>query len=125
MSQQPFFVGGGDLFGPGPGATFPEVTSASADWSADAATIGFNFALPPAGAGQITPGMSSQMLVIRTANPRVGPGIISVNDGGFADFSLPGFAPTPEPGTLLLFGGSFLGLAGARALRRWKNAKKA
>jgi hypothetical protein len=76
-----------------------------------AKNVSFNFSLDP--------GQTSKVLVIRTNAGGYGTGgTTSVIDSVAVSFST--FAPTPEPASLVLLGGCFVGLAGAYACRRWR-----
>lgn len=75
-------------------------------------TVQFNFG------NNLVTGSVSYVTIIRTdASSWIG-GTISVTDGGTLNFT--GFAPNPEPTSLVLLGGCLFGLGGAGALRRWR-----
>jgi hypothetical protein len=97
----------------------PETVPTSADLSSDGSTVGFNFGHGQQGLG---PGTTSVVYMIRTHTKgfRAGGGTLisreTINNP-------PVFAPGPEPSTLVLFAGCFLGLAGWTGWRRWKTTK--
>jgi len=64
----------------------------------------------------------SDVMIIRTDALTFGLGTISIIDGGTANVL--GLAPTPEPGTIVLFGGCLVGVTGA-AVRRWRKGNAA
>jgi hypothetical protein len=90
------------------------------DLSDDGSVVGFNF---PAGSKSkrtdIGPGITTDVFVVRTHNTGgYRPGSTSTIGG--ATVTVGSFAPGPEPSTLVLFAGCFLGLAGWAGWRRWK-----
>jgi|GEM_PF-2483103 len=95
-------------------------SSGGADRSSMAAdhgnVVGFNFdATQFAGAGA-----TSYVLIVRTDATKLTSGNINLIDSSTATLS--GFAPNPEPASLVLFGSCFLGLGAALGWRRLKRA---
>jgi hypothetical protein len=84
----------------------------------DGSTVSFDFDDGKFGAGK-----TSAVMIIRTDSRSFVAGSISVIDGGVGN--VPGFAPGPEPTSLVLFGGCFLGLGAAALKRRWKKGQPA
>jgi len=78
------------------------------------ATVGFDLA-------QVNQGEASVVLVIRTNAQAFGAGLLGLSDGSTT--TIAGFAPTPEPASMVLLGGCFAGLGGFRAWRRRTPAK--
>jgi len=72
-------------------------------------TVGFDF-------NGIGAGDHSRVLIVRTNATIFGGGVIGVTNGGTDN--VPGFAPSPEPASLVLLASCFLGLGGAYAWRR-------
>jgi hypothetical protein len=68
-------------------------------------------------------GTQSVIMIIRTNAGSFQAGSISVIDGGTGN--VPGFAPGPEPASMVLFGGCFLGLGAAALKRRWTKRQPA
>jgi hypothetical protein len=84
----------------------------------DGSAVSFDFDDGKFGAGKV-----SAVMIIRTDSREFVTGSISVIDGGTGN--VPGFAPGPEPASLVLFGGCFLGLGAAALKRRWKKGQPA
>jgi hypothetical protein len=74
----------------GAGTRFPDTV----DRSLAGDVVGFNF-LSTSSAGELMPGQTTDLLVIKTNAPTFTGGFINTLDGDIARF--PGFAPTPEP----------------------------
>jgi hypothetical protein len=66
----------------------------------------------------VGPGGSSYMLIVNTNVTDFGPGSLGLLDGGSAQFT--GFAPAPEPASMILFLGTLAGLAAWSIHRRFK-----
>jgi hypothetical protein len=93
-----------------------KIAPSTADLSSDSSVVGFNF---PSGKGTaIAPGTTTDVFVIRTHSKTFRAGSTSTIDGAVATVGT--FAPGPEPSTIVLFAGCFLGLAGWAGWRRWK-----
>jgi hypothetical protein len=82
----------------------------TADRSASGNTVGFDFR-PIA----LAPGFDSYVLIIRTNATSFKAGNMGVTDGGTANKT--GFAPSPEPASVVLLGSCFAGLCGMGLLR--------
>jgi hypothetical protein len=79
--------------------------------------LGFTFIGAPLGAGTLTPGSVSALLVIQTDAPAFAPTIASVIDGTVA--SVPSFGPlVPEPSTWALLAAGSACLLAVEYLRR-------
>jgi hypothetical protein len=63
-------------------------------------------------------------MLLKTHNKGFGSGTTTIITRESTNI-IPTFAPTPEPSTLVLFAGCFVGLAGWAGWRRWKGAKAA
>jgi hypothetical protein len=100
---------GSGPFGVGTDASF-NVTR-----SADGSAVGFNFN------PEAAPGTTSFALVINTNAPGFTTGTIGMIDGGGQ--TLPGFAPAPEPASMILFSTTFACLGGGALIRRFKSRK--
>ncbi len=68
--------------------------------------VGFSFFRAPLGNGAITAGGTSALLVLQTNAPSYTSSIASVIDGTVA--TVPTYAPTPEPATVVLLALGFL-----------------
>jgi hypothetical protein len=88
------------------------VAPTGANRAFDGSVVKFDF-VPGLSGGQL-----SETLIINTDAPSFGKGTIGLIDGSAQGFD--GFQPTPEPGTLLLLGGTALGVGAAAAWRRRK-----
>jgi hypothetical protein len=86
----------------------------TADLSSDSSVVGFNFPRP----NDIGKGVTTDVYVISTHAKTFVAGSTSLINGAVSTVGT--FAPGPEPSTLVLFGGCFLGLAGWAGWRRWK-----
>jgi hypothetical protein len=93
-----------------------ETPPKTASLSGNGATVAFNFLTP------FGPGSVSNILVVRTHAKgfRSGSTDIITRESSTV---LTTFAPSPEPSTLVLFSGCFVGLAGWTGWRRWRGAK--
>jgi hypothetical protein len=96
-----------------------ETVPTSADLSSDGSTVGFNFGHGQQGLG---PGTTSVVYMVRTHVKGFRAGTSTLISRETVNIP-PAFAPGPEPSTLVLFAGCFLGLAGWTGWRRWKSAK--
>jgi hypothetical protein len=93
-----------------------EQAPTSAFLSADGTTVGFNFGHGEQGLG---PGRTTDVFMFRTHVKGFRTGATKIHTRE-TDNILPSFAPGPEPSTLVLFAGCFVGLAGWTGWRRWK-----
>ena len=93
-----------------------ETVPTSADLSSDGSTVGFTFGHGDRGLG---PGTTSVVYMIRTHLKGFHGGSSTLINRE-VPAPIPSFAPGPEPSTLVLFAGCFLGLAGWTGWRRWK-----
>ena len=98
----------------------PQTVPTSADLSSDGSTVGFTFGHGDRGLG---PGTTSVVYMIRT-HVKGFHGGSSTLINREVPAPIPTFAPGPEPSTLVLFAGCFLGLAGWTVWRRWETSKK-
>jgi hypothetical protein len=90
-----------------------ETPPTTASLSADATTATFKFGTP------FGPGSTSNVFLLGTHNLGFTRGTTTLVTRGTTT-TITTFAPSPEPSTLLLFAGCFLGLAGWAGWRRWK-----
>ncbi len=95
--------------------TSGSVGAASANRSVDGSTVSFNFT-------GLTAGQGSLALIIRTNSTVFTRGTIGVIDGAAESFF--GYQPGPEPSSIVLFAGAFIGL-GVVGLRRRMKARAA
>jgi hypothetical protein len=94
-----------------------ETVPTSADLSSNGSTVGFTFGHGDKGLG---PGTTSVVYMIRTHVKGFGGGSSTLINRE-VPAPVPSFAPNPEPSTLILFGGCFVGLAGWTGWHRWKS----
>jgi hypothetical protein len=100
-------------FGPGTGVPPAQADRSTAD------VVGFNFVEQAGGgAGLITPGTQSRLLVIQTDATQHIDSFVSLINGGVSN--VPSFTPVPEPGTLILASLGLLGIAAV--VRRFRAA---
>ena len=102
----------------GCGAGFVDGTVApfTADRTTDS-TVGFDFVGSAFGASPITPGTTSNVVIITTTAPAFTDGFASVIDGnGIA--TVPAFQPLPEPMSFILVGPGLVGLGLLRRKKR-------
>jgi hypothetical protein len=96
-----------------------ETVPTSADLSSDGSTVGFNFGHGQQGLG---PGTTSVVFMVRTHVKGFTTGTKNIITRETSSIE-PSFAPGPEPSTVVLFAGCFLGLAGWTGWRRWNSAR--
>lgn len=92
------------------------VAPTTADLNGAATVVGFSF--NPPDTAKISPGLTSNVLVISTNATNYKAGNASIIDGGTQ--TVAAFQPAtgvPEPGTMLLMGLGMVGLAGLRRIR--------
>jgi hypothetical protein len=95
--------------------TLGMISAFSADRGGSGDPIGFNFTNPPG----VTPGQTSQFLIIDTNATNFTAGNIGVIDA--VTSNIPGFAPAgqvPEPASVVMFGLGFAGMCGYTLRRR-------
>jgi hypothetical protein len=92
-----------------------ETGPSSASLSADGKIVDINFPQPK----DLGPGTFSNVVVIKTHVKGFRSGTTTIV-GPESSTIVPTFAPGPEPSTLVLFAGSFLGLVGWTGWRRWR-----
>jgi hypothetical protein len=107
FTPAPGFTDSDYVAGPGPG-----LPPTFIDRSVDGTTVGFSFLNPPIGPGALAPAMTSDLLVVYTADPVFAATLANVIDSNVARVA--SFAPKsviPEPSTFVLAGLAALGLA--------------
>jgi PEP-CTERM motif len=75
----------------------------------DGSAIDFTFT----GTGEVEPGMTSGLLVVKTNATSFSAGLLSLQDGSAGTDAALAPSAVPEPSSILLFGSGLLGLAGA------------
>jgi hypothetical protein len=90
-------------------------TAASADWTSDSTTLDFSYTNASAGT-------TTYVMVIRTDRTQSTAGYVALVGGGGVSTKM-GFAPAPEPASMVLLGCCFAGLGGTGLWRRLRRRR--